>query len=75
MAQTSTHIQRAIDQIQEKASTSETDFTQHVLEDGNTISTQERVVKDVRCFPLFSRADTGAYQLYQYINLTIWCTS
>ncbi|KAF7291366.1 Serine/threonine-protein phosphatase [Mycena indigotica] len=26
------------------------DFTQHVLEDGTTISTQERVIKDVRLF-------------------------
>ncbi|KAJ8517106.1 hypothetical protein ONZ45_g2276 [Pleurotus djamor] len=42
-----TQIQRAIEKIQEKP-TAEVDFTQHILEDGNVINTQERVVKDVQ---------------------------
>jgi serine/threonine-protein phosphatase 2B catalytic subunit len=43
----STQIQRAIDKIQVKDPIPSIDFTQHVLEDGTVISTQERVVKDV----------------------------
>ncbi|KAG0699808.1 Metallo-dependent phosphatase-like protein [Suillus ampliporus] len=46
------HVERAIEQIQHKKPPPDIDFTQHVLEDGNTISTQERVVKD-----FFSRQD------------------
>ena len=42
-----TQIQRAIDKIQVKDPIPSIDFTQHVLEDGTVISTQERVVKDV----------------------------
>jgi len=44
----STQIQRAIDKIQVKDPIPIIDFTQHVLEDGTVISTQERVVKDVQ---------------------------
>jgi len=45
----STHIERAIEQIQVKPQPTQTiDYTQHTLEDGNVISTQERVVKDVQ---------------------------
>ncbi|KAK7439818.1 3',5'-cyclic-nucleotide phosphodiesterase (PDEase) (3':5'-CNP), variant 2 [Stygiomarasmius scandens] len=44
----STQIARAIEQIADKAPLPEIDFTQHVLEDGSTISTQERVIKDVQ---------------------------
>ena len=40
-------IEKAIAQIQVKAD-GEKDYTQHVLDDGNIISTQERVIKDVR---------------------------
>ena len=47
MTSTQTHIQRVVQQIQDKPPLPEIDFTQHRLEDGNTISTQERVVKDV----------------------------
>jgi hypothetical protein len=44
----STHLERAIEQIQDsRNSHREVDFTQHTLEDGNVVSTQERVVKDV----------------------------
>ncbi|KAG1741558.1 Metallo-dependent phosphatase-like protein [Suillus paluster] len=42
------HVDRAIEQIQHKKPPPDIDFTQHLLEDGNTISTQERVVKDVQ---------------------------
>jgi serine/threonine-protein phosphatase 2B catalytic subunit len=41
------HVDKAIEQIQHKQPPPNIDFTQHVLEDGNTISTQERVIKDV----------------------------
>lgn len=41
-------IQRAITQMTVKAPIPEIDFTQHTLEDGNMVSTQERVIKDVR---------------------------
>ena len=43
----STQMQRAIEKIQVKEPIPQIDFTQHVLEDGTVISTQERVVKDV----------------------------
>lgn len=43
----STQIERAIEKIQAKDPIPVVDYTQHVLEDGNVISTQERVVKDV----------------------------
>lgn len=39
---------RAIEQISDKGPLPEIDFTQHKLEDGNIVSTQERVIKDVR---------------------------
>jgi hypothetical protein len=42
------HLARAIEQIQDsRNSHREVDWTQHTLEDGNVVSTQERVVKDV----------------------------
>lgn len=43
----STQLERAIEQIQIKETVS-IDFTQHMLEDGNIVNTQERVVKDVQ---------------------------
>ncbi|KAI0263073.1 Metallo-dependent phosphatase-like protein [Gloeopeniophorella convolvens] len=45
-----TQLERAIIQIQDKAQapTPDVDFTQHQLENGYTISTQERVVKEVQ---------------------------
>jgi hypothetical protein len=48
MSSAKAHMERAINQIQDKSPIPVIDFTQHQLEDGNTISTQERVVKDVR---------------------------
>ena len=47
MSGTQSQIQKAIDQIQDKGPIPEIDFTQHQLENGFTISTQERVVKEV----------------------------
>jgi serine/threonine-protein phosphatase 2B catalytic subunit len=45
----STHLERAIEQIQHSNTTPrDVDYTQHTLDDGNVVSTQERVVKDVR---------------------------
>ena len=55
MSGTQAQIQKAIDQIQDKGPLPEIDFTQHQLENGYTISTQERVVKEVR-FCSHSRA-------------------
>ncbi|KAF9057178.1 serine/threonine-protein phosphatase 2B catalytic subunit A1 [Panaeolus papilionaceus] len=51
----STQIERAIEQIQIREPNTPTniDFTQHTLEDGNVISTQERVVKDVQAPAMF----------------------
>jgi len=43
-----TQLERAIIQIKDKGPVPEIDFTQHQLENGYTVSTQERVVKDVR---------------------------
>jgi hypothetical protein len=47
----SQHLEKAASKINEKPS-AEIDFTQHQLEDGEWISTQERVIKDVRRFAL-----------------------
>jgi serine/threonine-protein phosphatase 2B catalytic subunit len=51
MSASRAHLVRAIEKIQDKQPVPDVDFTQHQLEDGNTISTQERVVKDVRRSP------------------------
>jgi hypothetical protein len=46
-------LERAIKEIQVRGPVADIDFTQHQLENGFTVSTQERVVKDVRLtFPL-----------------------
>ena len=51
-----TQLERAISEIRDKGlSPHVVDFTQHRLEDGTTISTQERVIKDVRPLPPSSR--------------------
>lgn len=47
MSATQRQIEKAIDQIQHKEPLPEIDFTQHQLDNGYTISTQERVVKEV----------------------------
>jgi hypothetical protein len=46
-----TQLERAIHQIQNRVAIPELDFTQHQLENGYTVSTQERAVKEV-CAPL-----------------------
>jgi len=46
----STRIARVIEKIEKKDPIPIIDFTQHVLESGEVVSTQERVVKDVRLF-------------------------
>jgi hypothetical protein len=43
-----TQLERAIYEIQHRANVPQLDFTQHQLDNGYTISTQERVVKEVR---------------------------
>ncbi|KAI0253393.1 serine/threonine protein phosphatase calcineurin catalytic subunit Ppb1 [Lactifluus subvellereus] len=43
-----TQLERVIYEIQHRATVPELDFTQHQLENGYTISTQERVVKEVQ---------------------------
>jgi serine/threonine-protein phosphatase 2B catalytic subunit len=48
-----TQLERAIYEIQHRATVPELDFTQHQLENGYTISTQERVVKEVRLATLY----------------------
>ena len=48
-----TQLERAIHQIQNRVAVPELDFTQHQLENGYTVSTQERAVKEV-CAPLAS---------------------
>jgi hypothetical protein len=46
-------LERAIKEIQGRRPAPDVDFTQHQLENGFTVSTQERVVKEVRLsFPL-----------------------
>ena len=46
-------LERAINEIQGRRPAPDIDFTQHQLENGFTVSTQERVVKEVRLsFPL-----------------------
>jgi len=41
-------LERAIQEIQHRANVPQLDFTQHQLDNGYTISTRERVVKEVR---------------------------
>lgn len=70
-----TKIAHAIEQIQNRgtASVPSIDFTQHTLEDGTSISTQERVIKDVSSTFVFvsegkvgvsAEANEQPFQLY-----------
>jgi hypothetical protein len=43
-----TQLERAIYEIQHRVEAPQLDFTQHQLDNGYTISTRERVVKEVR---------------------------
>jgi serine/threonine-protein phosphatase 2B catalytic subunit len=47
---------KAVRQIQARQAAPSIDFTQHRLEDGNTVSTQERFVKDVGHYDLSNPA-------------------
>ena len=60
MSASQAQIQKAIDQIQDKGPLPEIDFTQHQLENGFTISTQERVVKEVRRLRVYRGEGDGA---------------
>ena len=48
MSGTQGQLERAIGQIIDKGQVPEIDFTQHQLENGLMVSTQERVVKEAR---------------------------
>ena len=48
MPTSESHLEKVIDKVPERGLAQDVDSTQHQLEDGCTISTQERVVKDVR---------------------------
>jgi high-affinity K+ transport system ATPase subunit B len=56
------HLKKAIEQVQHKQPVPHIDFTIHQLDDGNTVSTQERVIKEVshvpylQCQPLMALA-------------------
>lgn len=41
------HFKKALEQVQYKQPVPQIDFTLHQLDDGNTVSTQERVIKEV----------------------------
>ena len=53
-----TQLERAIYEIQHRAEVPELDFTQHQLDNGYTISTRERVIKDV-LFAVYSLVIRG----------------
>ena len=42
-----TQLEPAINQIQSKVAVPNLDFTRHQLENGHTVSTQERIIKEV----------------------------
>lgn len=63
----STQVERAIENIQRKnAAPIPIDFTQHTLENGDVVSTQERVVKDVSPFLIFSLASFNELSLSHF---------
>ncbi|KAL1743976.1 Metallo-dependent phosphatase-like protein [Schizophyllum fasciatum] len=53
----STQVERAIGEITSKPPVPDIDFTQHTLEDGNVVSTQERVIKDVQAPAMATPSD------------------
>lgn len=63
MSGTQSQIERAIGQIQSSTPHPEIDFTQHQLENGFMISTQERVVKEVRYSTFFLDSVSNLYCL------------
>ena len=59
MSGTRSQLEKAIHQIQDKQPVPEIDFTQHQLDNGFTISTQERVVKEVSVACIIRNHSTG----------------
>jgi hypothetical protein len=57
-----TQLAHAIEQIQNRPPVPDIDYTQHTLEDGTSISTQERVIKDVSVFLIFRNIHTAPTQ-------------
>ncbi|EIN09033.1 Metallo-dependent phosphatase [Punctularia strigosozonata HHB-11173 SS5] len=55
------HIRRVIENISDRPPIPEIDFTQHTLDDGITVSTQERVVKDVQAPAMSVPTDAQFY--------------
>ena len=60
MTVSQTQLERAIHQIQNRVAVPELDFTQHQLENGYTVSTQERAVKEVCAAFVFPIACAGS---------------
>ncbi|KAF8506290.1 serine/threonine protein phosphatase 2B [Hysterangium stoloniferum] len=54
-------LERALSQIQDRPPIPQLDFTQHYLDDGNIVSTQERIVKDVQAPAMQPPTDTQFY--------------
>ncbi|OCH88398.1 serine/threonine protein phosphatase 2B [Obba rivulosa] len=61
MSGTQSQIEKAIGQIKERGPIPEIDFTQHQLDNGFTISTQERVVKEVQAPAMAVPTDAQFY--------------
>ncbi|EMD34648.1 hypothetical protein CERSUDRAFT_116822 [Gelatoporia subvermispora B] len=61
MSRTQSQIEKAIGQIKERGPIPDIDFTQHQLENGFTISTQERVVKEVQAPAMSVPTDAQFY--------------
>jgi hypothetical protein len=63
----SQYIDNAIRAVREKKPLPEIDFTLHTMEDGNQVSTQERVCKGMLnlCLPPYSLAMTCAFATFQ----------
>ncbi|KAJ7625671.1 serine/threonine-protein phosphatase 2B catalytic subunit A1 [Roridomyces roridus] len=64
-------IAHAIQQIQNPPPVPEIDFTQHILDDGTTINTQERVIKDRgrgRGLAVFSSSDLSITSFLVVVN-------
>lgn len=68
MASVQSQTQRAIAEISDKPSVPEIDFTQHQLEDGSYVSTQERVIKDVSSYILRSTMTPHSGGVIQYFG-------
>ena len=63
MPTSKSHLEKVIDKVRERGLARDVDFTRHQLENGGTISTQERVVKDVRIVPHYCAARVSDYEI------------